>query len=366
MPADYITINVGPLSIPKEDKVLMHKLLGIPSRRARIRQSSFAGAFSCARRHAYKERMGLEVKGFKHPRETGTIAHQVLRALYEGKNFKMATREGARVRDEIFDHLVGDGTLEASAQGLQKKLDQSLSIACALSEQYWKRFALDTERWRTIGVEVALKLKTDTLTRPLTLIIDHIAYDTKKNEIWIFDHKTTSLDPRLHQLSAAWAPQTRMYRLGVEMLLREGLLADVPPDAKVVGFCYNTIKTPTIRQKARPPQSWDEYLEEVNHWYAATGKHKNTTTGGPAAIPQPYWHRFRESTISLEFYDQLTAMDTLCGADVTLRQFPKTPDKFECTGGPGRSPCEYLDLCGSPTTHWQALVNKLYDIRPVE
>jgi len=324
----------------------------------------------CPRYFALKYRFGLVPKGvgYSSAREVGTIAHMMMSLLVQGASLDGALRAATKYIDDL--------ELEPIQRSIAQK---DLAMATAMTVAYWQRFALDSTRWNVIGSEVNIIVEIPGIESPIEGTIDLLLWDREKNEIWIHDLKTTGKDPQKRQATAAFDPQTRIYRLLAEGYIRIGAAVvlstneRVPVDTPVVGVQYNVIKRPSIRQKDKykpegadraRPQTYDEYLAEVADWYAGRGEHEGTTTGGAHAVVPPYPCRFTGELITYEFAYQLRLLDAACGQPPGVASCPRTLNVRQCEGVYGNSECPYLQLCGSSPLIWPRIVKTCYDRDP--
>ena len=347
-----------------------------------IRQSIFKAAQSCKLRFAFEHRYGLRQRqgGYSSPRETGTLVHSVLRALYDGKPLTEAMKAAEKDRDRLLDEIADNADGAIQLAGLRSKLALDLAKSIAIARVFWDRYALDLDRWQTVATELAVTLKVSGITQPLNGTIDRLMLDTKTNELWIFDIKVTGDDPTKRHSTTGLDPQAKMYKLLVTAAIQSGQL-DIPPDAKLTGVVFEVIRRTSLSLKSRwpltkklaaelgipppegsnktRPQTLNEYCDEVMRQYNGTGEFEGEPNAGIAMMPQPYWHHFDDKVVDHAFAVQLLEVDELASTqDMSSKNFPPSKSIFECLGGPGRMSCPYLTICSSSPLIWETVVKR--------
>lgn len=354
---------------------LLNESLGVPEKLGRISASSMSTIQTCRRKYALRSRCGLSTKDYSSARETGTISHAYLQALYKGLSRKEALEAADAAKHQLVRELQD---LPGAKAGLDIEVDltRDMLLAIIMCDVWWEKFGWDTNRWKVVTCEEEMTVpwSPDDKLGKVDIIgfIDLLVEDTETGELWIVDIKTTSDDPVKRQATASYDPQSRIYRLLAEAWSAKN------GGKPVVGIMYPTLVRPTITCKkmwAPPPelglpppaegrktraQTPDEYYNEVRRWYAGTGEHEGTTTGGSHALVPPCPMRFEGPTIDDEFGAQLWEGYRMAVTPLSPSEFYRTPDTYTCRGRKGTSGCEYLPICSSSPLLWPTISKQLY------
>lgn len=367
------SVPVLPEEIPDTNAKRLTYWLGTGAFHVPIRQSSFADLQTCKRMFLLRHRCGIHMKGYSAARERGTLAHRIMQRLNQGWTMANAVNDCRNLANsyvtEELERLDESGLLAQKADAIRTQIMQDFSLAVVMATVAQARMSLDPARYKCIAAELALSVRVGGLNHPLEMTIDNLLYDAEKHEVVIDDYKTTSKDPALYQATAAYSPQSRIYRVGATAYIQSGEARlqntdwQIPADTPVTTMRYVAIKTPTIKQKKNQP--WDDYIAEVQEWYTGTGRHEFTETGGSKALVDPYPHRFNEDLFTPEFEVQLREHDFYSGFYPYEYVFPRTADPATCRNHYGK-PCVYLPICSDHQANWKGIVNQLYECPPLQ
>jgi len=342
--------------------------VGWESVRPRLSPSMFGTLQDCLMKFMLRHRYQLKQKGYSSARETGTIGHAIIGSLHDGVGVSEALNAGRKATAKLLKDIAAEPDCRKSKEELEKSLLGDFALASVVAQLFWEKYKLP-ENFKTVATEVEVNMDLPGLATSLKCIMDRLMYDTQEKELWVADIKITGDDPVKFHSTAPFDPQTRMYRLAALAYLQSGkatvtttlngetVHAPLPKDTPVVGMVYEAIQRPTIRQKQK--QSSEEWLAEAKSWYEGT--HPTSTAGGPAAMPEPYWHRYEEPVLAYEFQVHLREADAACSGATRVHKFTRTKNTFLCRGGPGRAPCEFLPLCSARSpAEWAHIIPRLY------
>lgn len=170
---------------------------------------------------------------------------------------------------------------------------------------------LERDHFRVLGRECRLVTSVSKVANNHTRVLKSVAqpdlllYHKGQNSVWIVDAKTTGHSPLLRASTIPYEFQARHYLTVARRLIDRGMIQrqfDLPSDATLGGMIHVIVRKPTIEfgmkdrhyeiddtpfksgpRKGQPRNErkyfgepvWENYLERVRHWYAATEEYEH-------------------------------------------------------------------------------------------
>lgn len=331
-------------------------------------QSSISCVHGCERCWFFKERWGVELRGVqvKEGATLGTIYHKFQKL---GPGHEQEVRVWVtKMQTALMAQVEKGEDLDGQILRLANLLTTLYNKAEAMSRIFWERYPTPSYL-KTIGTEIkySMTIQGGPLAgMVLEGTIDKLVQDTRNNDIWIRDHKSTGMKT-LDVIFAGfpWSPQARMYRILAGDYLQTKITAEeeaMLDGYKVMGFILDGILKPGIKLCGKDEKNskiWncsveDAYLRRVKEWYAE----KETDAIKSQAI------MFNEPLYSAELLHELTKMWELGQRPNDPARYNRDPSRFHCFLYD--SQCIYHDLCNSPKSRWPELFNTKYKIKEVE
>ena len=323
-------------------------------------QSSISCAHGCERCWFFSERWGVELRGIKvkEGATLGTIYHRFQKL---GPGHEQEVRAWVtKMQTELMAQVEKGEDLDGQILRLANLLTTLYNKAEAMAKIFWERYPTPSYL-KTIGTEIkhSMTIQSGPLAgMVLTGIIDKLVQDTRNNDIWIRDHKSTGLKT-LDVIFAGftWSPQARMYRI-----LASDYCNKNPNAGNVIGFILDGIMKPGIKLCGKDDKNskvWncsvgDAYLRRVKEWYAE----KDTNAIKSQAI------MFNEPLYPPELTYELALMKGLGARPNDPKLYTRDPSRFHCFLYD--SQCIYHDLCSSPMSRWPELFDVKYRIKESE
>lgn len=339
--------------------------LKLPVLQPAVRSTAVSTLAECPRKYMFRYRFGLVSRGaYSKAMSRGTIYHVIMGARYQG-----CTRDRAR-------ELVGEHVSQTLAQ-LRKSLVKSTGllpngrdiatmetelrrdegVGSAMGLWAWDHDAFDLTQFVPFKVEELLVVSNPRLRHPIQFKADLILANPGSDplELWIVDHKTSSISPIARMRSFAYSFQLKLYRMALATWLKRN---DDPTlrTARVVGAIHSVIQTPTIRQRtARQPETFEEYCARLHEWY--------DERAGEGSVDPPFvlgQTRFYEEPEDPEMLFQLRRAARHARIEPTLTEFYRVDRACIMYN----KPCEYLSLCEANPITWSSIVPLRYELDP--
>ena len=362
----------------------------LPTYMQPIRQSSFCSWQRCRRYGFFRYRLCIHPN--QQPRakaaQLGRMAHALLEygpgkeaeALQPFKDSLVAHEEAIGAGEDMFGDRVA--AITESLQNMEK--------ARVITRLFREKYPPSTT-FRPLCKEQEIDLLIQLPSGVhlwLAGIIDTIyANFAAKNEYWVADYKTTSLDPDYFLTGYHFGPQKRLYRLLASKWLADN--GHIPPKgiAGPRGFIVNVIRTPNIimsaadrnfvietrilksgPRKGEPVEKkvyegeplFENYLERCRAWYADNG-------GEPI---RSYSIPYSEPLFPPAFADALTEVQVWSAANLTKvsvqqaeAMYPEDQTTSYCKPFINNT-CEYYPLCQKPCHAWGSIIQGAYTQSP--
>lgn len=316
-----------------------------------IRSSACGTAGTCLRKFLYDERLGIKPRSHESALVRGDYFHQFIAGLLGGESPDSVSAAVSKDLDSYKSSLIAaagkDGLLPGGTDVARAcaDADQDFLVGRAMALASWSLYPLDPKKWEILLIEEPFEVPVEGLKQPLVGVFDAVIRKRGTSEVWIWDHKTTSVSPRLRASSASFSLQTAIYRIGLESM---GFT-----DTDVVGCVHNIVRVPTIRYCDKDV-NFDAYVERVRKWYVDEAAKK---PGDPPIIQS--WTRFTGDPLSPQVLHRLKEQDRISRCVPNVDKFPQ--NEKSCFSY--NRPCSYLDLCTSDPVQWPQLVELKYDIR---
>lgn len=341
-----------------EDAETSHPLcrLGLEPFSNAIHSSSIDLLRECPRKFLYQERFHLQPKGSYSPAlHIGSVFHLAMSYLIEGKPFVAIDEAVAAISGErtqaILDSADALGITPSgdSATSLVQKVTKDTALGLAMCQFVHAEHPWPAGAWRSLGTEVAIQMKWETLVSPIRGALDLIYYNEDSNELWIVDHKTTSFNPLEVSAEYSIAVQPLLYRLLLTSLFADSDFGKSIPGAKLMGVVHNVIRKPTIRQKK--DETYPDYLARVGAWYR-----ESNNTDSPHFVRS--WVRFTGPAMTPELLLRLREADAAQRARPDLDSFYRNAKACHSFG----KTCVFHPLCMTDPTGWGQLVDLRYTV----
>lgn len=184
----------------------------------------------CRQKWYYKYVEGLKPTGRIKKVEIGKYGHHLLESFYKGKNLEEASQE-------YWDEQTKDMLQEE-----YEEFEEVRELAESITERYLDYYDVENE-WEIIAVEEKFKVNIPThrgykSQNYLRGIIDLVVRDSS-GEIWLVDHKYTSIDLLKYEDNLVLDEQSNYYLWALSQLLES---------KGVAGIIFNLLRTkePTV------------------------------------------------------------------------------------------------------------------------
>lgn len=341
-----------------------------------IRSSAISTFEGCPRKFLYRERLGLKPKGYSSALSIGQVFHRVLQAMFTGQPPEealdaasaMAQKTACEIRgqaDEV--GMVGNH----DAESLVKKAEEDYHKARAMAWAFMQFAPFDWSEWEILThpdgtpmVECLLSATIPGISVPLVAPCDLALVNKDTREVWIVDHKTTSMNTRDRANSVRISAQMSLYRLVLQCHLdawartgEQGVpLYREEPQREVVGSIHNIVKKPGIKYcpLTKDKEGFPHYLDRLLTWYKET--HAADPKNSPIFQSQT---RFSEPVLPDEVYLRLRQMARASRAAPDIHRFYRAGD-YACLNF--NSVCPFLCLCSSAPAMWPGLIRDRFQI----
>jgi len=333
-----------------------------------IRSTAISTFEHCPRKFLYREKLGIKPKGYSSALSMGGVFHKVLQAMFMGQPPEEAldaaqpliTKTVCEIRgqaDEV--GMVGN----QDAESLVKKTEEDYHKARAMAWAFMQFNPFNWDEWEILThpdgtpmVECLLATNVPGISVPLVAPCDLALVNKDTREVWIVDHKTTSMNTRDRANSVRISAQMSLYRLVLQCHLDAWVREGEEPKREVVGSIHNIVKKPTIKYcpSTKDKGGFQSYLDRLLAWY----KEKHTADPKNSPIFQSQT-RFSEPALTEEVYLRLRQMARASRACPDIHRFYRAGD-YACLNF--NSVCPYSCLCSSAPTMWPGLVRDRFQI----
>lgn len=333
-----------------------------------IRSSSIDMFDLCPRRFLYRCRMGISGKGYNRALTLGSFYHELLQALFIGASFSKAREAAGQKWDTNIQLLLeeaGEAGFLPGGTPIEKALSQmeeDFHKAVAMAGIFWEQNPFTPDDWEVLRdpdgnpmIEAQIKNKIPDIPSPIWSPLDLCLIRRGTTEVYVVDHKTTSLPPALRAKTNRLCPQIQLYRLNLQTALdRWHTASEDYPYYTVVGSIHNIIQKPGIKfcPATKDKAGFNSYLDRVRKWFVE--KEENGTPGILQSIV-----KFTGPVLTEEFKGRLKQMSKACTCDPNLDAFYRVGEKA-CTTF--NSVCPFLLLCVADPVMWPGLVRDNYRI----
>jgi hypothetical protein len=331
----------------------------------------------CPRKFLYRDRLGIRPVGYQSALSLGSMFHKALQSYFLGGT----AADRAQALDKMSQDYTNELTTRANPVGLlpdgtdvltvTREIDEDRYKALAMAETFIHFHPFDLDKWEILHsapgvpvVELLLEAQVPGITQPIRSPCDLALVKKGTNEVWIVDHKTTSMAPKVRAAALSISTQARLYRLVLQHNLAAwaGISVDrslTEGGLQVVGAIHNIIKKPTIKYcpDTKDKGGFHKYVERMVEWYKTNEDTMLQT-----------FDRFTGPVLDNELGQRLTRIDQAVSWDATTgRQLGREPlDVFYRAGDyvchTFNRPCPYLTLCSSSPSMWADLIKSQYKI----
>jgi hypothetical protein len=320
----------------------------------------------------YRSKFGLKPKAYSSALSIGRIFHLTLQALFTGadqeQSLRAADNELHKRTTEILASADPAGfTLDGHAiTSVLQKMEDDYHKARAMAFAFMSHTPFSWDDWEILEtpdgtpcVELKLEAKIQGISVPLISPCDLALIKKSTGDVWIIDHKTTSMNTLTRARSVRISSQIALYRLVLQCHLdswaETGLGRKIA--RKVVGSVHNIVQKPTIKYcpKTKDKDGFDHYVQRVKDWYEE--KH----TANPDASPILQTHTmFVDPVLSKELYLRLQQQARASQTNPCLDRFYRAGD-YACHSF--NTECPFAELCSSAPIMWESIVNRRYDVK---
>lgn len=319
-----------------------------------LRSSGITTWEKCHRKHFFQDVVGLK-SGFPSPAlEIGTVFHRCLQDLYLGSTMGQAV-ESALARLSGAEQETAATYNSGLGFNLQQRLDdlsQATAVGTAMADIFWKYHPADKAKYQVlsfpgIGLMVEPLIHFEVARNLWSKVQLDLAIEVD-NEVWIVDHKSSSISPLLRLQALTLGIQPALYWAGLTAAFKaKGITKPI------VGVVHNVMQKPTIKYC---PGTKDKggipgFIDRCREWYS--DKHKDSESDPPLV---QRWHRFDPNPLA-RHWKRISAY-----ADGVFPVLYETADllfEFPCSGDYAchefNTPCNYLGFCGSDPALWKGI-----------
>ncbi len=334
-------------------------------------QSSMKLALNCIRAWFFKIRWGLRLRGveIKESADLGQIYHKFQEF---GPGQEQKVKAWVTKRQMALSLRIDKGEdLDGQMARLVSSLTVSYNKAEVMARIFWDKYP-QPSYLKTIDVEIKHKMDMKFpggITIPLEGTIDKLLLDTRNNDVWIRDHKSTGRALASLFLGIQWSIQARLYRiLALDYMVKNDWLGLDPKwaSAHVKGFILDGILKPGIKlcgKDEKNSKAWncsleDAYLRRVKEWYAVKeGENPGSTIKSQSIM-------FNEPLFPDELKRDLTRLYNISLKGKDPKAYSRDETRFHCFLY--EKPCIYESLCSAPMSRWPELLDTKFKIKEEE
>ncbi len=337
-----------------------------------IRSSSIHALEHCPRKFMYQSKFGLRPKAYSSALSMGRIFHLTLQALFTGADKEQAMKAANNELHRRTNEIMASGDAMGFTQDGQlitkvlQKMEDDYGKARAMAFAFMSYSPFDWNEWEILEtpdgtpcVELKLEAKIKGISVPLISPCDLALVKKSTGDVWIIDHKTTSMSTRARARSVRISSQIALYRLVLQCHLDSWAETGQGeyPQRKVVGSVHNIVQKPTIKfcPKTKDKSGYDHYIQRVKDWYQE--KHKADPKESP--IFQTYT-MFTAPVLNKELYLRLQQQARASRTDPCLDRFYRAGD-YACHSF--NAECPFSELCSSDAVMWEEIVGRRFETK---
>lgn len=216
---------------------------------------------SCPRYFLFAARLGWSIPEFAESLSAGHVMHQVMLAVRKGSSLPAACKAIYQANELALRELEEEYRQEFPTGKLPSTFDKSykaMSLGVMLANIWCEHYPLPPT-WKVLVAEKTAEMDLEAFNIDATIkgTIDAVLLDDK-DQVWIEDHKSTSYDAAVRATGLAFDTQTLLYR---------ALWDHIQNMPEATGTIHNIIKKPSIRQKTKSGETYEEYLDRCREWY---------------------------------------------------------------------------------------------------
>jgi hypothetical protein len=359
----------------KDPSVQIIRELFPDSRCPPIRSSAISCFEHCPRKFLYQCKLGLQPKSYSSALHLGRVFHLVLQSLFTGADREVALNaaHGHTVRQTAKVLAGADpGGFLPSGETVDQVLatiDEDYNKGRAMAAAFMEFVPFDWSKWEVLEtpdglpcVELLLQTKIAGIAAPLIAPCDLALLKKGTRDVWIVDHKTTSMKTLARARSVRISSQIALYRLVLQAHLDswfDTLEGIGEPRLRVVGSIHNIVQKPTIKYcpKTKDKDGFDHYIQRVHTWYKE--KHEaNAGSDSSSPILQTAT-AFTDPVLGMELYLRLQQQSRAGYSNPDLNRFYRAGD-YACQTF--NHECPYADLCSSAPATWLSIIERKFDI----
>jgi hypothetical protein len=318
--------------------------VGLEVYRPEVRSSCAKVFHECPRKFMYEYRWGLKRKGdYFSALQIGIDTHEVLSELYAGvvvdkypEWVARKVREQWDRLDTVVDEKTGLLPNGRSVVDVRETIRKDAVLAMALAKQLVTAYPPDRmlQKYDLLKIEEPYVLRIEGIPAPIAVELDMLLRHKETKELWVVDHKTTSLSPLMRAQTLPFEFQARLYQWVLKL---------ARPNEKIGGYIHNIIQKPGIRVGKN--ETYDSYIEKrVPEWYAERFElHSDDPPIIQSLVPAP--RHFCPEELLLQVLELAKA----CSSMTSWFRFPRR--EANCMGKFGNQPCPYLPLCRVENGH---------------
>jgi hypothetical protein len=333
-----------------------------------IRSTGIKTFEHCPRKFLYTNKLGISPRNYQPALHIGNVLHLVLQAMFMGKPQDEALEAAHQYFHKFCNELLataddaGFTPNGKSIEGVINEANEDYHKARAMAAAFMTFKPFDWSKWDLLHapddtpcVELLLEAKVKGIPVPIVAPCDLALVKKGTKEVWIVDHKTTSVDTLARAKSVKISPQIALYRLVLQCHIDAWAEEhEKYRGMRVVGSIHNIVKKPTIKF-CKKDKDFKAYIERVVEWYKE--KHAENPDHSPILQPQTY---FSEPTLTKELYMRIRQQARAARAAPNLDRFYRAGD-YACHEF--NSVCPFIDLCDSSPVMWPDIVRTRFDIK---
>lgn len=340
------------------------------NRRPLIRSTPLSVLNECPRKFLYEYKLGIQPKGYSSALAMGSIVHKVLQSLVLGFSQEEAMA-GAKTfiaqKQSQLTEMAGPSGFLPNGQDLGSifsKMDEDYHKARAMALVFWSFRPFDPDKWEVLQapdgtpvVETLLETEYPGLSRPMRTPCDLALVKKGTKDVWIWDYKTTSFDPKKRAIPTKFSPQLMLYRLSLQTHLDAWALEKGYPQYTIKGSLHAILKKPTIKYcpKTKDKDGFHSYIERLVQWYK---DQEAKDSSSPPLILDP--HTFKKAPMTEELWGRLKEFCKASYATPNIDHFYRVGEAA-CFNF--NTVCPYMQLCNSDSVMWPDTIRNSYEIK---
>jgi len=325
----------------------------------------------CPRKFMYLYKLGLHPREYVSSLSLGRVFHLVLQALFSGESRDKALQAANKTLNKMSNEVLAS----ADPAGFTPSGKMVTSVLQTMEDDFHKARAMavafmdfvpfNWEEWEILEtpdglpcIELKLEAKVCGISVPLVSPCDLALVKKSTGDVWIIDHKTTSMKTMARARSVRISSQIALYRLVLQCHL-DAWAESSPeyPHYRVMGSIHNIVRKPTIKYcpKTKDKEGFNHYIERIHEWYR--DEHAKDEKNSPILQTAT---AFTSPTLSKELYLRLQQTARACRANSNLERFFRAGD-YACQTF--NSECPFSGLCSSDPITWEEEVNRRFEIK---